>query len=109
MTLVVQEVLFQGRAPEPARISEAITRLCGLPVALREARLDPEGGLYDLHAKVAFAADEQNSIEIYSYRPGAVREHHQQVTAGAPPLLGRQLRRMQGLDEPEGSQAVHLR
>ncbi len=109
MAVVTQEVMFEGMAPGPAAIETAIARLGGLPATLTEDGPGIKGDLYDLHGRLAFACGRSNSIEIFSYSPGAVRRHYEQMSAGAPAVLGRQLQGMTGLDESPGHQSIHLR
>lgn len=106
MGIVLDEVRFQGRAPDLRRIADKITELSGLPVIVQESGADVVGNLYDLHAGVAFACAPQEKLEVFSYRPGAVKEFYEEFSQG---IELPSARFMVGLNEPAGTQAVYLR
>jgi hypothetical protein len=105
MGVVIAEVVFDGQAPELSRIAEKVTELSTLPLSVTESGADVKAGLYDLHASLAFACAPRAQLELYSYRPGAVKEFYQQTFGDADLPLARFV---QGLNEPPGTQAVYL-
>lgn len=109
MGILIQEVQFHGDLPDLARIGAAITQLCGLPVTITDSSPDVKGTLYAMHARVAFDCHRSNTIEVFSYRPGAVRQLYAQVTANVPPDLAEPPRALLGVNEPEGTPSIHLR
>jgi len=104
--VVVTEVVFDGQAPELARIAEKVTALCGLPVTVTGSDAEIKGDLYDLHAHLAFACAPETQLELCSYIPGAVQKFYRESFGDADfPFM----KCMQGLNELPGSQSVHLR
>ena len=76
MGVVVEEVRFAGSAPDVRLIATAITELCGLPVLATESPAEVKGVLCELHAHLAFSCAPRDEIEVYAYRPGAVRQFY---------------------------------
>ncbi len=109
MGIVIGEVVFVGKVPEPAAIQAAMTRQCGLPVIMTEGGPAITDDLYEFDGRLAFAAAASNSIEIFAYRPGAVRRLYNQLTADGELLPERQLKCITGWDQAPGTQSVHLR
>jgi hypothetical protein len=107
--ILIQELQFNGSTPDLARIGAAIVEVCGLPVVITESGPEVKGTLYALHARMAFDCDRSNTIDLFSYRPGAVRELYRQFTANIPPDLAQPPRALLGVNEPEGSPSIHLR
>jgi hypothetical protein len=105
MGIVIQEITFDGRAPSLAQIAEKITALCGLPVMVTESNAEIKGDLYDLHGQIAFTGVPEEQINLWTYRPGTVRQFFQDAV-GEVELPSAQ--NVTSLTEAEGTQAVHL-
>lgn len=106
MGLVFDHVNFDGRAPELSRIADTVTKLCGLPVTLQLSDLAERGGFHDQHGHIAFACAPNEQLEIYSYKPGAVRKHYDEFTEGVELPIEKAV---QGLHEQAGTQSIYLR
>jgi len=104
--LVMDEMTFEGKAPELHRIAEKVAELSGLTVAVEESAADVKGTLFDLRGRVAFASAPGEWLELFSYRPGAERACHAATFGESPTPF---TPRVQGLHEPAGIQAVYLR
>ena len=104
MGLVSGHVFFEGPSPELSRIADRISELCGQPVCATGSDEAVKGDLFDLHARLAFASEPSQQLEVYSYRPGAVRRFNDEALRDTGVWLP-----VQGLNEPPGSQVVYLR
>ena len=103
MGIVVQQVTFDDRVPEAARVGDMLTRMIGLPVTVSESDSEVRGTLFEL-LRLAFSRFPNDFIELTAYRPGAVKEHLQQVGIAASPIANA----VQGVNEPPGTQAVYV-
>jgi hypothetical protein len=106
MGLVFDQVSFDGRAPDLLRIADKVTELCGLPVTVKQSGDDIKQNLYDQHGYIAFACAEQDKLELFSYRPGAVRQFYEESFEGLELPMAKFVT---GLNEPAGTQVVYLR
>ncbi len=106
MGMFFGSVTFPGQAPDLARITAAVTERSGLALAVEESGADIKGGLHDMHARLAFACAPREQLELYSYRPGAVKAFSESVLVDVPFPTARFL---QGMNELEGAQTVYLR
>jgi hypothetical protein len=106
MTLVFDQVTFTGRAPDLGLVADKITALCGLAVVIERSSSEGMENLHDQYAHFAFACAAQEQLEIYTYRPGAVRQFYDDFTDGVSMPTERFV---SGLNEPAGTQVVYLR
>ncbi|MGE5549166.1 MAG: hypothetical protein ACM3ZC_01370 [Bacteroidota bacterium] len=106
MGIIHKEVIFDERAPDVVAIADKITELCGLAISVEKDGPEDETDLYLMHARLAFACMPEDRIEIYSYRPGAVKMRCSIDFAEVHPRL---FKNIEGLDEPDGMQVVHLK
>src|SRR3954468_16041582 len=106
MGVVMGEATFNGRAPELRQVAEKVAELSGLAVLIEESGPGLKGDLHDRHGHLAFACAPDQRLQVYSYRPGAVRAHYHEFSGGYDLPTARFV---QGLHEPAGTQAVYLR
>ncbi|MGE5550141.1 MAG: hypothetical protein ACM3ZC_06375 [Bacteroidota bacterium] len=106
MGIVVQGVVFDNRAPDLSVIVGKITDMTGLPLSVTESREDTVTNLYVVYGRLAFACFPDDSIDIYAYRPGALRASCDTALEEAYPGFHSFV---EGMAEPEGTQTVHLR
>jgi len=105
MGIVVNEVAFEGRAPQLSDIADKITELSGLPLSVTESGADVKGDLFDLHGYLAFACAAEQPLEIYAYRGRAVRDLCEEMFGNVRlPMT----KCVQGINEPAGTQSVYL-
>jgi hypothetical protein len=102
MAVVSEEVTFDGRAPALSLIADKVSALSGLSVSVKDSGADVKGNLHDLHARLTFACAPEEQLELYAYRPGAVKEFAESWPGPSAQFL-------QGLHEPAGAQVVYLR
>lgn len=95
------DVTFDGEAPPLSKITGQITAITGLPVIVRESCDD---SLFHFHARLAFEAVPDHSIEITAYRPAAVRRQMEEMGMSDQPVA----QFVQGANEPKGTQTVYL-
>ena len=107
MGVTLHTVLFEGPAPALAVIVDAVQRRAGIPLSVHESRPDDADGLHEFHARLAFAAAPDAPIEVYAYRPGAVKAFSEKLfpDGAFPPLTDS----VEGIREPHGAQAVYVR
>jgi hypothetical protein len=67
------EATFPAPAPKAAAIAARVTDLVGLPLIVSESSSEFRGRLYDLHARVAFAAYPKEEVTLSAYRPSVDR------------------------------------
>lgn len=106
MGVVINEVAFQGRAPQLSDIADKITEVSGLPLSVTESGEDVKGDLYDLHGYLAFACAPEQQLEIHAYRGGAVRKLCEEMFGNVRLPIRKCV---QGTNEPAGTQSVYLR
>lgn len=104
MSIVREEITFDGRAPSLVRIAATMTELCGQPVTVTESDADIKGDLYDMHGHLALASAPQEQIKLWTYRPGTVRQFLQD-NFGEVELP---ISQVVSLNEAEGTQVLHL-
>src|SRR4051812_35007381 len=105
MGIVVAQVAFENQVPNLATIAATIARRTGLRVNVTNSPADIKGDLYDLHGNLAFACAPGETIEVRSYRPGAVKAFYEASFGDA----GAHLRLpVQGLHETPDARAVYL-
>jgi hypothetical protein len=104
MGIVVQQVTFDDRVPEAARVGDMLTQMIGLPVTVSESDSEVRGKLFELHARLAFSRFPNDSIKLTAYWPGAVKEHLQLAGIAAFPFANA----VQGMNEAPGTQAVYV-
>jgi hypothetical protein len=105
MAIVTQKAQFKTPAPGLAQITDAITEICGLGVTAEESSAEIKGGLFDMHADLAFPAYPKNKVQIHTYIPGIVQKHHQEMMKE----FGGFAPQAQGWDEGPEVQTVYLR
>jgi hypothetical protein len=76
MSIFLHEVSFPSRPPDISRIAEEIRAGSGLEVSFTESSTVEKGGLYDLHAELAFACAPEERIAVYTLRPGTVADRY---------------------------------
>ncbi len=107
MGLVFGEVTFEGRAPDFARVAEAMTALCGLSVGVSLEHTSDH--LYDQNATVYFSDAPDSKIEMHTYQPGVVLADVREMAEGLNEEGFQMLvNTITGANEPPGHQAVHL-
>ena len=74
MGLIRQSVTFEGPAPSLAQIVEKVVAIAGLPLNVEESTSEIKGGVFDLHARIAFAALPSHDIKIYTTTQCALKE-----------------------------------
>jgi hypothetical protein len=100
-------VSFEGPAPGLSRIAEKIAELSGLEVSVEEPGDEVMADLYDLYGDLSFKCDPQDQLNIWVYRPRAVRDNYVE-TFGDSGLALPIANCMVGLNEPAETQAVYL-
>ena len=105
MGIVRQEAVFNGVLPSLERIANAISDICGLPVAIEDFPKPEQHELYEMHAFLSFVCDPENQVTVYSYSPGAVRRFHDTILEGTIPNFEKSV---QGMNESPGEQSVYL-
>jgi hypothetical protein len=104
MGIVTQSVRINGQAPPLQRIIDEINRIAGLPLHVEESNAEVKGGVFDLHARIAFNCLRSHDIQVYTYQPGAVQSVIQGAGRSGPGLA----RVIEGGREPPGTQTVVL-
>ena len=107
MPLVLSQVVFDERAPELARIAEQVSEISGLPTSITDLSIVGNDDVSEFHGNLAFACEPHSGIELRAYRVGAMKKFYHE-TVGDPGLRYPMARFVQGLNEPTGTQAVHL-
>ncbi len=103
MGIVRERVVFDGRVPALADICAKITDTCGRSVIVLDSTADE---LYDWHASIAFECVREGELELYAYRPGAVRQFCNEELDDTAQRLLKAI--MQGANEQAGKQSVYL-
>ncbi len=89
MGLLMGEVTFHGPAPDLDRIVEKMAEISGLQVSVREEDAAIKDELRDISAKLVFTCAPDEYIEVYTYRPGGVKQSCDEMFEGQPdPFLG---------------------
>jgi len=118
MGITSQSATFDGPLPGLERIVAEMTRHSGLVVAVRDSTSDVKGSVFDLHCSLAFACEPRESVEVFSYQPGAARAGVDRMKALAAlaekstsdPVVLEHIHHLLNLPTPEDRpHAVHLR
>lgn len=99
------EFLFDGHAPDLGAIIGALERLSGLSVTT-EVLPEEADSPRQINARLAFECAPEEELEIYTYRPGGVKEFCNKMFDD--PVLRSMAATVEGMNEPPGKQAVYL-
>ncbi len=108
MTIVSNSVIFDLPAPDKNVIVSTVEKVSGLSVNVEDGD-HCDDDLHDMSLSIAFLADPQNTLTIYSYKAGAVvnsvveetdADHEQYI-----PVL---LTDLEGADEKKGQQSIYM-
>ena len=75
MAITLQEIVFDGRAPQASAIAAKVEEILALPLVVDESEAEIAGTLYDLCAPLAFERFPKCKVRVTAYRSGAVAEH----------------------------------
>jgi hypothetical protein len=102
------QIAFDGQAPDLQSIADKVAELSSLPISVDDSGANVKVNLYDLHGSFSFTCALDQHVELYSYRPGSVRELYTQMFGDAGlslPLANGVV----GLNEPPETQVAYLR
>ncbi len=106
MTIISNSVVFNLPSPDRDAIISKVGSVSGLNVIFEDNASDD---LYELNLSIAFSADPNNAVTVYSYKAGAVvnsvveeidNEHEKYI-----PVL---LKGLEGADEKKGQQSIYV-
>lgn len=102
MGLIFKEVAFEGTAPDPDQIAEAVSVASGLTVVWVSDEIADE--TRDISGQLRFEEFPDTWVELETYKPGAIKRWALQDFNENDPIMGH----IQGMHEPEGTQTVYL-
>lgn len=116
MALVSNSVIFNFPAPNIAEIISRVEEISGLPVCIIEDdgdnchdSEDMGNELYDMYHEIAFSDFADNTLLIYSYKPGEIlKSTVEDLGEKYKDYLSQMVIGLEGADEKEGQQSIYL-